>query len=816
MNYQGLSIKEVQELQRQYGVNVLPAEKYDSAFKIFLSQFTNPLIYIILLAGFISLFLREYQDVIIILAVVILNAFFGYWQEHKTQKTLMALKNILKPRAKVVRDGKRQEIDASDLSPGDIVFLTTGDKAPADGEIIEVASLLVNEAILTGESEGIVKKEKDEIYMGTIISWGRAVVKITKIGRETKIGKIAETLKKTVQPPTTLQLHIKNVSHFLIKTSAVICIIVFFVGLLSGRNFWEIFRIATVLAVAMIPEALLIAVTMILVISMQKTLKRNALIKKLSAVETLGSVSIICTDKTGTLTEGKMRVVETDFKNKDGSFFAINLCNDLSDSLEVALWNYLENQPNYYPQENFDKYKRSFEIPFGSEYKFMVTVNTLMDGDYLFIKGAPEIILKMSDLPQEEINEILQKIEKWGKNGLKILGLARQKITNNNKIEKFDINNLPVLEWLGIVGLWDPPREEVKEALFATQKAGIKIKVITGDYRQTAEKIMSFLNIAPLVDEVMEGSELEKINDEDLQKKIMGIVLFTRITPHQKLRIVNILQKMGEVVAMTGDGVNDAPALKRANIGLVVGDASEVAKETADIILLDSNFKTIVSAIEEGRLVFENIKKSVLFMLSNSFTEVVLIFISIILGWPLPLTIIQILWLHLLCDGPEDIVLAFEPKEKELMREGPKKITESIIGNSGLILIFLISLLSGIFALILFWYYGIKQGDLALGRTMAFIAISFGSILFIFSFRSLRKPFWKYENFWSNKWLFITIIFSLFLQITILYLPFTQNILGLVPLNIGEWSRILLVSIIMVLFIELLKSRILVDHRRIL
>jgi len=810
MRYTGLSSEEIKKLQLQYGKNVLPAEKTVPALKIFLSQFANPLVYLLFFAGIISLFFQKYLDIIFIFSVVFLNSIFGFFQEYKAQKTLIALKKLVKPIAKVVRENKRQEIDASELVPGDIVFLTIGDKVPADGKILEAVSFSVNEAILTGETETIEKKTKEDVFMGTIVSWGRAVMRVTRIGLATKIGEIAKTLKETTQPLTTLQLRFKKITRTLIYFSLFLSVLIFGLGFLTGKDFWQMVQMATILLVAIIPEALLIAVTLILVIAMQKTLKRKALIRKLLAVETLGSVTTICTDKTGTLTEGKMRVSETDFIDYQNSLLAMCLCNNLSDTAEIALWDYLEKQKGFYPQETFDKYNRIFEIPFSSEYKFMATVNFSPIEDekecFLLVKGAPEIVLAMSNLPEKNQKLVLEKIDEWAKKGLKILGLAFQKISRDDA-KKLDIKTIPPLNWGGIVGLWDPPRKEVKESLLIARKAGIKVKVVTGDYRQTAEKIMEFFGMEVEPHEVLEGFELEKLNDEELKNKVLNTLLFTRITPHQKLRIVKALQERGEIVAMTGDGVNDAPALKKSNIGIVVGEASEVAKETADLILLDSNFKTIISVVEEGRVVFENIKKVIFFMLSDSFAEIALILSSIILGWPLPLTIVQILWIHLLCDGPEDIVLGFEPKEKEVMIEGPKKIDEQILDKFVIFLIFLISLLSGFFALILFWYFGLYHQNMELGRTMAFMAISFDSVLYIFSCRSFRKPFWHYENFWSNKLLFVAVVFSLVLQILITYLPLTQNLLNIVPLNLTHWGLLFAVAVIIILIIELTKAK---------
>lgn len=803
MQYNGLSSDEVKKLRAQYGSNILPSGRGISAIKIFFAQFINPLVYLLAFVGIISIFLQKYLDIFFIFSVVFINAIFGFFQEYKAQKTFQALKKLVKPMARVMRNGQQQIIEAFEIVPSDTVLVAVGDKIPADGVVLEAINFSVNEAVLTGESESIVKKENDEVFMATIVSSGRAVIRVAKIGAQTKMGEIAESLKETVQLPTILQLRLKKLTRTLIYLAIFLSVLIYGIGLLSGKDFWQMTQMATILLVAIIPEALIIIITLILVIAMQKTLKKKALIRKLLAVETLGSVTIVCTDKTGTLTEGKMKVSKVDFTDRQKSLLAMCLCNDLADTLEVACWDFLEKQEDFNLKETLAKYKRTGEVAFGSEHKFMATVHQ----DILLVKGAPEIVLGMTQLPEQEKKLILKEIDLWAKIGLKVLGFGFAKISSEASKE-ISANSMPVIQWTGMIGLWDPPRPDVREALTVVKNAGIKIKVVTGDYRGTAENIMAFLGLPVEESEILEGSQMAMMNEQDLKKRVADALLFARITPRQKLTIVKILQELGEVVAMTGDGVNDAPALKKSNIGIVVGTAAEVAKETADLILLDSNFKTIVAAIEEGRVVFENIKKTIFFMLSNSFAEVFLIFGSILLGWPMPLTIIQILWMHFLCDGPEDLVLGFELKEDEVMADGPKKIGEPILGKVHILLIFLISFLSGIFSLAVFWHFGLNQGNLDLGRTMAMMAISFNSVLYIFCCRTFRHSFWRYENFWSNKWLFAAVIFSLVLQIIITYIPFTQKFLGVVPLSLLHWGLLLFSAAIIVLLIELTKTKI--------
>lgn len=808
MKYKGLSAGQVQKRQNKYGQNVLPKEKTAAGLRIFLSQFANPLVYILVLAGLISLFLGKYVDIALIFSVVILNALMGFFQERKAQKTLDALKKLIKPKARVLREGEKREIDATQLVPGDIVYLNSGDRIPADGKILEAVTFFVSESVLTGESEAVEKQKNDRAFMGTVVVSGRAVVEVKTIGKATKIGEIAQVLKETKQPQTTLQIRLKRMTRTLIYISIFLSILVFLFGFLTGRNFWQMAELSAILLVAIIPEALLIVITLVLVLAMRDSLRKKALIRKILAIETLGSVTTICSDKTGTLTEGKMKVAKTDLVHSEKSLLPICLCNDRGDTLEIALWDYLDEQVDFDPGKTFDSFERVFEIPFGSEHKFMAVVCRAPGKTkkyFLAVKGAPEVVMKMSSLSKGQRDAVKKRIDLWAKKGLKILALAGKEIAAK-QLEQIKNGEMSGLDWDGLVGLWDPPRREVKDVLRKAKRGGLKVKVITGDYRLTAERIMDFLGIGCGPDEILEGKELETMSDKQLKKKANKIRLFARVTPNEKLRIVNVLQERGEIVAMTGDGVNDAPALKKSNIGIVVGDATEVAKETADLILLDNNFKTIISAIEGGRLVFENIKKIILFILSNSFAEVTAILGALLLGWPLPLTVVQILWLHLLCDGPEDFILGFEPKEKETMLDGPKRMDDAILDRMGIFIIITVSLISGIISLGFFWYFGIRQGNLVLGQTMAFMSLAFSSVVYIFSCRTLRKPFWAYENFWSNKWLFVVVGVSLFLAVTITYFPPTQKLLGLVPLSLAQWSLLAAKAAVLVLIIETAKA----------
>jgi Ca2+-transporting ATPase len=797
----GLSEKQVVELREKFGGNTIPLKKETVWFSILLSQFKSPLIYILIIIGFISLFFKEYFDVILIWSVIILNTLMGFSQEYHVEKTLASLKKLLKPKAIVIREGRRKEIESKELVPGDLVILTSGDKVPADGKITEGVNLLINEAILTGEEEAVTKTTKEEnslVFMGTAVISGRGIMEVLNIGRKTAIGKIEQNLASIKEMKTPTQLRLDEFSKSLGKIILIVCIVIFLLGLLYRADVWEMFRFAVILAVAAIPEGLPIAITIILALGMKRILKRNGLVKKLISIETLGSTSVICTDKTGTLTEGKMKVVKTDFLDEEKALLALSLNNEQSSGLEVAIWDYIKDEKRLNPQETFDKTKRIYEEPFDSERKYSMTINEVKNEEVAFLKGAPEIILSFCLVSDEEKNKILREIEKWADDGLRILGVAFK--------EKGNLKEKKEFSWLGLVGIVDPIRKDVKEAILSAQEAGIKIKIVTGDYRKTAERVATNLGFKLEPKNVLEGQELEIISEEELKRKIDDIIVFSRVAPHQKQKIVKVLQEKGEIVAMTGDGVNDALALKKADIGVAVGSASEVAKEVADLILLDNNFKTIIAAVEEGRLIFSNIKKVVSYVLSNSFVEIFLIFGSIILKLPYPLTIVQILWLHLICDGPPDIILGFEPKEKDLMKERPENLQrESILSNPMKLLILGISFIVGSLCLFIFWYVLKKTGDLIFVRTLIFAAVAVVDLIYIFSFKNLKKSIFKTENFFQNKLLFLGVLYGFLLTFAAIYLPVLNRILGTQPLEPIHWLLVLSIALTATFWAELVK-----------
>ncbi|HSB66583.1 MAG TPA: HAD-IC family P-type ATPase, partial [Anaerolineales bacterium] len=633
----GLSQAEVLERRRKNGENRLPVEKGTTIWTILLNQVKSPLVYIILVAAGVSLAVREYNDFTIIMAVVVIDVILGFIQEYQAQQTYTALKGLLKPTTTVIRDGERQEIEVWELVPGDVVFLNSGEHVPADGKIIESTKLAVDEAILTGESEPVNKSNTDghdQTFMGTTTITGRGTMIVTRIGSTTELGQIATSLQEHVEEDTPLQVRLKSFSKTLTYVVIGFTLAILITGLVMGRGFLEMLRVSIVLAIAAVPEGLLIAVTVILVLGMRKILKRQGLVKKLLAVETLGSVTVICTDKTGTLTEGRMRVARVELSDHERALQTMVLCNNLEGPVDIALWEYAQSNSPIAPQDLVDSSERLAEELFTSETKYMITAvsgNSHIAGKYNFLKGAPEIVLDMCQVDEHEQLKILARVDDWAGDGLRLIGLAFRPMG--------ELDDYSGYTWAGLVGMQDPIRDGVHEAVAVAERAGIKVKMITGDYRKTAEKIASTIGLMKPDDHSLEGEELAAMDDQQLRKEVEHVAVFSRIRPQDKLRIVKALQTNGEITAMVGDGVNDAPALQRANIGVVVGTASDVAKETADLILLDSNFRTIVAAIEEGRIIFENIRKVVAYTLSNSFAEVLTIFMAMMFQWPAPLAV---------------------------------------------------------------------------------------------------------------------------------------------------------------------------------
>lgn len=799
----GLTSKEATKRLQKYGPNILPEKPPPSALLIFISQLKNPLVYVLVAAGVITFFLNHRSDTAIIFFAVFLNTILGFFQERRASKALYALKKLIHPEAQVIRNGHLEKIAASEIVPDDVVVLNQGDKIPADGRLIEVNKLFVSEAILTGESVSVAKKDNDKAFMGTIVVSGQARMIVEITGKNTEVGKIAEQIQEPSQD-TPLKKQLKTLSKQLSLLVLGLTTFVFIVGLLKGFEIIDLFTTAVALAVSSIPEGLLVGLTVVLAIGMQRILKRKGLVRNLVSAETLGSVTTICVDKTGTLTEGKMRVVDAIGKEHDIASQAI-LANDLDDPLLIAAWEWagkkLKNSKSLRK-----KHTRIASIPFTSKNRFFASLSKWNDGgNMLFVNGAPEFLIEWSNLSKKEKQKLTKTIEELSSHGKRLVGMARKRVPSNYKeIKTKDVKK--DLEWVGLLAFSDPVRPGVSAAFKKTKAAGIKLLVITGDYPQTAISVMDQLDIACEGDCVVLGEDVAKLNVDKLAAKLAkgDTKLFARTTPEHKLKIVEALKKNGEVVAMMGDGVNDAPALKKADIGIVVGEATDVAKETADLILLDSSFSTIVEAIEEGRGIFDNIRKIILYLMSDAFEEIVAVLGTLILGLPLAVTAGQILWINLVSDGFPDLALTIDPRAPDIMKRAPRSSKEPIVNTWMKEIILIVSLAGGIVALVLFIYFYKTTGELLVARSIAFATLGVNSLVYVFSIRTLTVPFWKGKIF-ANRWLNIAVLAGLVLQVAPFFFEFSRNFLRIVPLTVLQWVIVFSASILMFIIIETAK-----------
>lgn len=826
----GLTEKEVISRQVEFGKNILSEEKPFSQLKIFLEQFQSPLVYILIIAGIVTLILKEFTDSIVIFGAVILNTIVGFFQENKASNALKEIKKVVKYSATVIREKNRKVIDSLDLVSGDVFILNPGDKVPADGRIIETYNLKINEMALTGEWLPASKKleilpktkslaDRDNmVYMGTIVEAGIAKAVVTEIGVGTEIGKVAELIKETKEEKTPLQKKLSYFSKIIGGVIGIIAIFIFIEGMITGNTFLEMFTTSIAVAVAAIPEGLPVALTVILALGMQRILKRKGLVRKLLAAETLGSISIIATDKTCTLTEGKMKVAEIftldEKKNdKDLVWKIAVLCNEAfieNPQEPKSKWKF-EGRPTEkallmaasqkgFMKEELEKMEEKVdELPFDPTRKYGITLYKISENKFcLYLLGAPEELLKLSKIEPVELKKINQKLESLTKKGYRVIGAAYKEI---HKME----SEVKDLTFAGLIALHDPLRKDVKAAIKTCIKAGIKPIIVTGDHKFTAITIAQELGFKVKEKNIITGEALKLLSDEEFSKKIKDIRVYARVEPKDKLRIISAWQEKGKVIAMTGDGINDAPALKQADIGVALGSGTEVAKETSDLILLNDSFSIIVAAIEEGRAILDNIRKVITYLLSDSFTEVILIGTSLFLGWPLPIIAVQILWVNLIEDGPLGLCLAFEPKEKDIMKQKPQSHDAPLLTKEMKALIFIIGLVTD-FLLLGFFFWLIKYSGYEIFhiRSLIFAGLTIDSIFFIFSCKSLRRNIWQINPF-SNKFLIFAWIFSVIMLLAAIYFSPLQTLLKTVPLSFFDWQLILGLGLLNIILIEATK-----------
>lgn len=862
----GLTTVEANRRLKEFGRNSLPQEKPYSKLLLFLSQFHSPLMYILLATVSISFLLKHYSDTIFIIVVLLINTTIGFYQENKANQSLLALKKMVKIRAKVLRDGYEKEIDSEELVVGDVVLLRSGDKVPADGRIIEAKGLKINEASLTGESQAVEKESLESLpeslplherinmaFMGTIVEEGRGVIIIVATGINTQIGEVVSLLKETKERKTPLQKKIATLSEIV---GAFILSIIFtniIIGYFTEKTFADIFVASLALAVSAIPEGLLPAITVILVLGMRRILKRQGLVRKLSATETLGSVTVICTDKTGTLTEGKMRVSHiltstrellsdhldslAKGENANGveshitALKIATLTNDAfveNPEAELQEW-IVRGRPTEQAlllagmQAGLNKYELEKQYPvldrigFESDHKFAATLHKKNEKQImLYVIGAPEEIIARSieldvdggrkKLDTAETDKLISKLETLTQKGLRVLACAHKDYDSSTKYQNL-VELIKEMSLVGFIALKDPLRQDAKDSIAITKKAGIRTVIVTGDHKFTAKAIAEEIGIEANDENIIEGKELETMSDSELQERAKLISIYARVSPRHKLRIVDALQANGEVVAMLGDGVNDAPALKSADVGVAVGSGTDVAKEVADLVLLDDNFKTVVKAVEQGRVVFENIRKVFVYLVADDFSELFLFLGAMVMGFPLPLLPAQILWINLIEDGFPDIALTTEQETKGVMDEKPRNPKEPILNKPLKKWMTAIFFITGIAAFLSFFFLWKLTGDLEKTRTIVFALMCLDSLIFAFSVRSFKRTIFRKDIF-SNRYLVGGAAIAFLLLNGALYFSPLQKLLSTQPLSITEWLIIFSVSTIEILLIEYSKTKI--------
>jgi len=859
----GLREEEARSRLGQFGYNELEREKKPSSVAVFLRQFKNVLVIILLAAALISFTLGETVDAAVILGIVFAVSLLGFFQEYRAERALEALKRMAALTATVIRGGVESEIPARELVPGDIVVLSVGDKGPADLRLIEAVNLRVDESALTGESvpseKGIDPVPKDAplaervcvVYAGTVVSYGRGKGVVFSTSQQTEFGKIASMMRAAPKVKTPLELRIERVGRLLGTIMVLVAVLVLLLGLARGSPLLEMFLWAVSLAVAAVPEALPAVVTGGLAIGVRRMAKRNAIVRRLPAVETLGSTTVICSDKTGTMTKGQMTVrrihLGEDFYEVTGAGYeprgeilrdgtpSVNddialiakvavLCNDASfnatsalkivgDPTEVALL-VVAAKAGEREEKLRSAYPRVFEVPFTSERKRMTTVHNTPDGQLLYcMKGALEAVLPSCEaayfqgrhvrIDEGTVRRIRSVGEQMAKDALRVLAFAYK--TPPEELQALEESGSERgLVFLGLMGLMDPPREEVKDAVQKCYDAGIKVIMITGDHKGTAQAVAEELGLLSSGGRILTGTELDSLGPQEFDQVVEDVVVYARVSPEHKLRIVRALKGKGHIVAMTGDGVNDAPALKNADIGVAMGvTGTDVTKEAADIVLADDNFASIVAAVEEGRAIFDNIRKYLTFLLSANTGELLLMLSAGLLGYPLPLVPVQILFVNLATDGLPALALGIDPPMQDLMHRPPRDPKLSIFADlkgwiAGIAVLLSLAMM-GLFA------YSLMSGSLAEARSLVFASIILFELTFVFSCRSQSQTILRL-GLTSNKYLVAAVLSQLMLLLLILYTPSIASLFDVSPIAFGNWSTVIAAGISGFIFAETTKA----------
>ncbi|MCC2589450.1 cation-translocating P-type ATPase [Chryseobacterium sp. MFBS3-17] len=852
----GLKENEVAARISEYGPNKLQEQKRKSIFRIFLAQLNNALIYVLMGAVIITMLMGEYTDGIIISTVIFINAALGVIQEVKAGNAIDALRDMAAPKAVVRRDGHTRELNSEDLVPGDIVLLDAGRYIPADLRLIESANLKIDESALTGESVAVEKDaeyifseeyialgdRKNLAFMGTLITYGRGTGVVTGTGKNTEVGHIAHLLSQDQETRTPLELRLDRLGKMLGIGAIVICVVIFVLSYFQGRNLAEMFLTSVSLAVAAIPEGLAAIVAVVLSIGVTRMAKKKAIIKKLPAVETLGSVNIVCSDKTGTLTQNKMTVNEiftfTDgVKSLDQAISdegillaeAMVLASDATledgestgDPTEIALLQ-LADDLGIDRNELHAAQPRKDELAFDSDRKMMSTLHEKEGKHLIYVKGALGSIMKHASgiilngqkqpVTDDHISQLRKAAESMSDKALRTLAVAYKEVDSSIAHADFEKD----LVIIGITGMMDPPRDEVKESIALAQQAGITTVMITGDHKNTAFAIARDLGIATDISQATTGGNLSRMSRTELEKSISGYRVFARVSPEHKVKIIKALKSRGNIVSMTGDGVNDAPSLNAADIGVAMGiTGTDAAKNASDMILADDNFSTIITAVEQGRNIYNNIKKAVVFLLACNVGEVLVMLAAILGGLPVPLSATQLLWINLVTDTLPAVALGMDPGDKDIMKEKPRTLNENFFSHGAgrriILAGFLISALTMVAFLLGYHLRGfsafaadIPEEVHEYARTLAFLTIITCQLFYSFALRSEYKSIFKVGVF-SNKYLVGAVIFGLVIQLMVLYIPFMKEAFKLQYLNLNDWLMVLGLGLIPLAANEILK-----------
>lgn len=802
--FHSLSIEETLTKIKDFSsseINILPKKKSTSNWLVLFRQFNNPLVYILLIISIISLVIGHLIDAVFILFIILVNGLVSFWQEKKTNKVLESLESSIAYRAKVLRGNDILEINRVDVTVGDIIILEPGDNVPADARLIEVNNLKVNEASLTGEFWGVKKitdklplktnlaDQQNMVWLGTSIESGQGKAVVTGIGKNTQLGSLALLSQESKTYKTPLQKKINKFARWFAFLILGVAGLIFVLGFLKNLELADIFMMSAALAVSAIPEGLLPAMTAVLVLGMRRIANKKGLIRKLSSAETLGSATVLCVDKTGTLTSGKMAISEI-------------IAQDTMLALDIAL----HSNSAYFDESGkiigspTDKallegaYKSGLKryrevikrLPFSQEEKYLATLHP----NRLYVAGAPEKLLELS----KNKDSYLDKVSKFAKQGKRVIGVAWK------KTDKLDINNL---NFAGLIVLDDPLRPGIKNSIKLAKRAGIRPIIVSGDHPLTVKNIALKIGLDARVGRIADGEKLKNLTNQEIN----NIDVFARVSPQDKLRIVEAFQEKGEIVAMTGDGVNDAPALSKADVGIALASGTDTAKEVADLVLLNNSFNTIISAIKEGRIIFRNLKKVILYLLSNDFSEIILVFLSILFGLPIPILPVQILWINIIEDTFPDFALAMEKAEEDIMKK-PKKYSNKLLDPALRKLMATIAVATGLTSFALFIVLLKFNLDISLIRSIVFSSQALSSLIFVFACRSLSQPIWL--GLLKNKWILLAVGSSLAFLLLAIYLPLFNVIIKTLPLGITHWAIIIIAVFVDIFLIEAFKYRLLI------